>query len=192
MDQFSSNQPSDEPQQIIPTSKPSVFKSPKLLLATAGIVVVVISLLCFIVPYLPLGILRFFPIVLLEHGANKEIQRGYPKVQTVYLIGNTQSLGRDLENYYQEKGMYPTDMNSFQAESSGNINRTFIVSMTDTSPYNYIVSSDKHFFVLYALLPISKDKVSKVNGFPINAAEGNILGINCSDPKIFCITNSSH
>lgn len=189
MDQPTFSSPS-EPQPTLPSDS-SPYKNPKFWGVVLISAVLIIGVFYLAMPYLPPGILRLFPMVILEHEANKEVKKAYPKTQAVHLITSTQFLGKDLQNYHREKGKYPLNLEVFLDDTSY-ANRSFITAKSDAKQYGYAVSPDAQNFVIYTSLLISKDEVGKVNGFPINAIGGNILGINCSDVKIFCFSNLSN
>lgn len=115
-------------------------------------------------------------------------KEGLLKAQMVPLITDVQMLSLDLKNYYKLRKNYPLSLEAFISDNSYS-ERSVFISKDKISKYWYVVSSDHQHFVIYAALSLSKNKIGLVNGKPINTVVGNVLGVACSDPKIFCSTD---
>ena len=115
-------------------------------------------------------------------------KEGLLKAQMVPLITDVQMLSLDLKNYYKLKRNYPSSLGAFINDNSYS-ERSVFMSKDQISKYEYVVSSDYQHFVIYVVLSLSKDKIGLVNGKPIDTVRSNVLGIACSDPKIFCSTD---
>jgi len=115
-------------------------------------------------------------------------KEGLSKAEMVHLITNVQMLSLDLKNYYKLRKGYPLSLAAFIGDDSYS-ERSFFISEDQINNYQYIISSDRQHFVIYTTLLLSKDKIGLVNGRPIDTVAGNVLGVVCSDPKIFCSTD---
>jgi hypothetical protein len=115
-------------------------------------------------------------------------KEGLLKAQMVPIIADVQMLSLDLKNYYKLRKSYPLSLEAFIDDNSYS-ERSVFISKNQISKYQYVVSSDHQHFVIYATLLLSKDKIGSVNGKPIDTVMGNVLGVACSDPKIFCSTD---
>ncbi len=113
---------------------------------------------------------------------------GLLKAQMIPLITDVQMLSLDLKNYYKLRKNYPSDLEAFINDNSYS-ERSVFISKDRISKYKYVVSSDRQHFIIYVTLSLSKDKIGLVNGKPIDTVRSNVLGVACSDPKIFCSTD---
>ena len=115
-------------------------------------------------------------------------KEGLLKAQMVPLITDVQMLSLDLKNYYKLRKNYPLSLDAFISDNSYS-ERSVVISKDQVNKYQYVVSSDRQHFVIYVTLTLFKDKIRSVNGRPIDTVVDNVLGVTCSDPKIFCSTD---
>ena len=151
-------------------------------------------ILVVVVVVILLGAVGYFVFVKKSEPTTQEFtsegipKEGLLKAQMVPLITDVQMLSLDLKNYYNLRKNYPSSLETFISDNSYS-ERSVFISKEQISKYQYAVSSDHQHFVIYATLSLSKDKIGSVNGKPINTVVGNVLGVACSDPKIFCSTD---
>ena len=115
-------------------------------------------------------------------------KEGLLKAQIVPLITDVQMLDLDLKNYYKSTATYPASLKAFVRDNSYS-NRSVFISQDRLSKYHYVVSPDYKHFVIYLNLSLPKDKIGPVNDKAINIITKNILGVECADPRIFCLTD---
>ena len=120
---------------------------------------------------------------------NNANQEALSKAQMVPLITDVQMLDLDLKNYYKIKNTFPTTLVAFADDKSYDSERSFMATKDLFGKYSYLVSSDRQHFVVYVNLTISKDKIGPVNNQSISSVNSTVLGIDCSNSQIFCLTD---
>lgn len=122
----------------------------------------------------------------------EEPKEGLLKAQAISLISDIQMLSDDLKKYHKEKQTYPSSIEAFINDNSYT-GRSVFISMDRITKYQYqyVVSPDRKNFVLYATIPLSKNKIGSVNNKSIDTVKNTILGIACSAPNLFCSTDVS-
>lgn len=125
--------------------------------------------------------------------ANEELVK---RAQDVTFISSAQYLGNDLKNYFSIKGQYPKSLKEFFSDKSYRVSIAVREEQIDEfiSKHHYVVSSQYDHFVLFIDLSLPKEKFGTVNKVfieELNAIDHDVLGVQCGDQKIFCVTDAT-
>ncbi len=121
------------------------------------------------------------------------------RARAVFDITNLRGIALGLNLYYRNYKNYPKDLYSL-INKDGNIETTVSLMVVGKDSdrqaeffgkAQYKPSVDSQHYVLSTTLGLDKNLIDKVNNVPLEKTEGIIYGVNCSDPKIYCLTDST-